>query len=73
MSKYQKVWYILDEENGSSFNDENERCEVFKKYATAISRAYELAKESPGKKFTIAVAQSVVICPVNNPVIIGTK
>jgi hypothetical protein len=55
MSKY-KRWYVVDEDNQTSFSAKAEKAEHFTTKKAAQRRAVHLANTDPGKMFFIAEA-----------------
>ena len=60
-------FYVIDQDNLTSWNAHREAGEKFKTRKAADKRARDLARSEPGKIFSITQVIATVSCPVGAP------
>jgi len=66
MEKKMKRFYVIDEENATSWSHKTDAGEYFTTEANAHERAKILAESEPGKKFYVAVVTHLAVCEVQS-------
>jgi hypothetical protein len=66
-AKHEPRFWVIADDNFTSFADEGDEAEYFRNEEAAQERAVNLAIENPGQKFFVAEAVMVTFAPVAQP------